>query len=111
MGDNPDVAVKFHNWWNAPKTFAKVHEIDPLASHVSWMENFPWNRLADVTQLQEQKPLVDFARMRLKGPDAVRELIGDGNFGGVYEKSDEDMLAVWQAGLDETRELIEGPWS
>src|SRR5690606_38675029 len=28
MADHPDCAVKFHNRWNAPKTFAKVQEID-----------------------------------------------------------------------------------
>ena len=49
MADNPDACrVKFHNWWNAPKTLAKVQEIDPVASHASWMENFPWTRLAGV---------------------------------------------------------------
>ncbi len=111
MGSNPDVAVKFHNWWNAPRTLAKVQEIDPLASHASWMENFPWTRLAGVEQPDEQKPLVDFARLRIKGPEAARELIGDGNYGGYYQKSDEEMQAVWQAGVEETRELIEGPWS
>src|SRR6195952_537419 len=45
MADNPGMAVKFHNWWNAPKTFAKVGGIDTVASHASWMENFPWTRL------------------------------------------------------------------
>jgi creatinine amidohydrolase len=48
--DNPEVATKFHNWWNAPKTFAKVQEIDPVASHASWMENFPWTRLEGIVQ-------------------------------------------------------------
>lgn len=33
MADHPRSAVKFHNWWNAPRTFAKVLEIDPVASH------------------------------------------------------------------------------
>ena len=50
MADHPETAVKFHNWWNAPKTFAKVQEIDTIASHASWMENFPWTRLAGVVQ-------------------------------------------------------------
>ena len=42
--------VKFHNWWNAPRTFEKVKEIDPVASHASWMENFPWTRLPGIEQ-------------------------------------------------------------
>ena len=47
MADHPGSSVKFHNWWNAPRTFAKVQETDPVASHASWMENFPWTRLAE----------------------------------------------------------------
>src|SRR5262245_8546060 len=39
MADHPGVAIKFHNWWNAPKTWAKVQAIDTVASHASWMEN------------------------------------------------------------------------
>lgn len=111
MADHPDSAVKFHNWWNAPKTFAKVQEIDPVASHASWMENFPWTRLAGVVQPSQRKPMVDFDRMRVMGPEAVRQLLGDGNFGGHYEKPDEDMLAVWDIAVSETRDLLEGPWS
>ncbi|MCB0149120.1 MAG: creatininase family protein, partial [Caldilineaceae bacterium] len=49
MADHPGTRVKFHNWWNAPATWAKVQEIDPMGSHASWMENFPWTRLAGVT--------------------------------------------------------------
>ena len=60
MADNPGVAVKFHNWWNAPKTWKKVKEIDPVASHASWMENFPWTRLAGAEHPTQQKPMVDF---------------------------------------------------
>ncbi|MGI0129820.1 MAG: creatininase family protein, partial [Thermoplasmata archaeon] len=41
-----DVVV--HHWWRAPRTWAAVMEIDPDASHASWMENFPWTRLAGV---------------------------------------------------------------
>ena len=48
MGDHPGVRIKFHNWWNAPKVWAQLQAIDPVASHASWMENFPWTRLAKV---------------------------------------------------------------
>ena len=43
MMDNPDSQIKWHNWWNAPATWAKVQEIDSQGSHASWMENFPWD--------------------------------------------------------------------
>jgi creatinine amidohydrolase len=110
MADHPGVRVKFHNWWNAPETLAKVQEIDPVASHASWMENFPWTRLADVEPPREQKPMIDFARMRLLDPKALREYLGDGNFGGHYQRPDEEMQAIWAVAVAETRELLEGPW-
>ena len=95
MADNPDTAVKFHNWWAAPATMAKVQEIDPVASHASWMENFPWTRLPASSSRRQQKPMIDLARMRLMTPEAVRDYLGDGNFGGYYERPDEDMQAIW----------------
>ena len=110
MADQPAVQVKFHNWWNAPKTLAKVEEIDPVASHASWMENFPWTRLAGVEQPAAQKPMIDLARMRLLDPVALRAYLGDGNFGGFYQRPDEDMLAIWAVAVAETRALLEGPW-
>jgi creatinine amidohydrolase len=111
MAEHPDVRVKFHNWWNAPKTFAKVEALDPVASHASWMENFPWTRLAGVELPLEQKPMIDFARMRLLDPARLRAYLGDGNFGGYYQRPDDDMLAIWQVAVEETRELLEGPWA
>lgn len=110
MAEHPDFTVKFHNWWAAPETMAKVREIDPVASHASWMENFPWTRLAAATPPHHQKPMIDLARMRLMSPKAVRDYLGDGNFGGVYERPDEEMLTIWRIAVEETRALLEGPW-
>ena len=111
QASNPGVAVKFHNWWNAPRTWAKVKAIDEVASHASWMENFPWTRLAGVVQPTQRKPMIDTERMRAMGPDQVRAYLGDGNFGGYYERPDDEMLALWEVAVAETRSLIEGPWS
>jgi len=111
MADNPDTAVKFHNWWNAPKTFAKVQEIDTVASHASWMENFPWTRLEGVAQPTQRKPMIDLSRMRTMSPDAVKAYLGDGNFGGYYERPDEEMQAIWDIAIEETRALLEGAWA
>ncbi len=110
MAANPGNVVRLHNWWMAPKTLAKVHDFDPVASHASWMENFPWTRLAGVAQPAQPKPMVDFDRLRAGGPEAARALLGDGNFGGLYERPDQEMLAIWATAVEETRAAIEGPW-
>lgn len=106
---HPVVQVKFHAWWRAPKTWAKVREIDPDASHASWMESFPWTRLRGVNA-PESKPMVDPAQLALRTPEGVRALLGDGSFGGAYEKPDEVMLDLWRVGVEETRAALEGPW-
>jgi creatinine amidohydrolase len=108
--DRPKCRVIFHNWWNAPRTWEKVQGIDPVASHGSWMENFPWTRLSDVAMPSVQKPMSDLARIRLLDPRALREYLVDGNFGGHYQRSDEEMLALWQVAVEETRALLEGSW-
>jgi creatinine amidohydrolase len=111
MNDHPGHVVRWHNWWNAPRTWAVVQAIDPVASHASWMENFPWTRIAEVELPAGQKPMIDVERMRLHDRAGVREFVGDGNYGGVYQRSDEEMQAIWDAAVAETRDLIGGPWS
>lgn len=110
MADHPDCKVKFHNWWNAPQTWAKVMEIDPVASHASWMENFAWTRLAGVAMPDEQKTPVDLVTLRTKASRAAREQIGDGNYAGRYQRPDDDMLAIWNVAVNETRALLTDGW-
>ena len=38
---------------------------------------------------------------------AVRSVLGDGSYGGWYEQPDEEMLRLWQVGIEETRRAIE----
>jgi creatinine amidohydrolase len=110
MVSHPGARVRFHSWWNAPKTWDAVKQTDPVASHASWMENFPWTRLANISGPAEPKPMTDLARLQLQDPAGVRRLLGDGNYGGLYQRSDADMLAIWTVAVEETRALIEGPW-
>ncbi len=86
--------------------------IDADASHASWFENFPWTRLAGVEQPRRaQADGGHLARCAQLDPQAVRELLGDGSLGGLYERPDDDVLRVWQAGVEEVRELLENGWS
>jgi creatinine amidohydrolase len=110
MGDHPGVNVKFHNWWMATRTWKKVMEIDPVASHASWMENFPWTRLPNVAFPDERKPMVDLERLKAMSPDQAKAYLKDGNFGGYHRRSDEEMLALWEVAVAETREVLERSW-
>ncbi len=104
--DNPDCRVRFHDWWKAPKTWAQVMATDPVASHASWMENFPWTRLA-TTVADAEKPMVDTDRLRTLPPFEARNLLEDGSYGGRSQRSDNEMLAIWAVAIEETRAMLE----
>src|SRR6201997_5687918 len=110
MADHPGVRIKFHNWWNAPKVWAQVQAIDPVSSHASWMENFPWTRLPKVRVPAEQKSMSDLDKVRRLDPKSLREYLRDGNYGGLYQRDDEEMMNVWLAGGEETRTLLTEGW-
>jgi creatinine amidohydrolase len=105
------VRVKGHNWWNAPRTAAKLKEIDPLGSHASWAENFPWTRLDGAPAPEGEAPAIDRLRMSVMTPVEVRAYLGDGNMGGRHQRPDDEVLALWAVGVEETREALEGPWT
>src|SRR5437773_4553598 len=110
MADHPGVRIKFHNWWNAPKVWAQVQAIDPIASHASWMENFPWTRLPEIDAPREQKPMSDLEKLRRLDPKSLREYIKDGNYGGLYQRDDEETVKIWRTGVEETRVLLTEAW-
>ena len=111
IADHAGVQVRFHNWWNAPRVWAQVQAIDPVASHASWMENFPWTRLAKVSLPAEQKPMSDSEKLRRLDPKSLREYLNDGNYGGLYQRDDEEMMKIWYTAVEETRELLCEDWN
>jgi creatinine amidohydrolase len=110
MADHPGVRIKFHNWWNAPEVWAQVQAIDPVASHASWMENFPWTRLANIKLPRDQKPMSDLEKVRRLDPKLLREYLKDGNYGGLYQRDDEEMTKIWRTAVEETRALLSEDW-
>ena len=106
MMDNPDCRVRLHDWWRAPRTFSKVLETDPVASHASWMENYPWTRLPG-TPADESKRMVELDRLKSLPPFEVRGLLEDGSYGGRSQRPDAEMLAIWRIAVEETREILD----
>lgn len=112
LNRNRDASVKMHDWWRAPKTMGKVLEIDNRASHASWMENFPWTRLPGVAQPDHAQERVDFGALARVGAGGKWAQLsqGEGNYHGLFERPDADMLAIWDVAVGETREELENGW-
>ena len=107
---NPKVRILFHNWYSAPKFAAAIREIDEVASHASWLENFARNRLEGVEMPDGAKSAVDMASLQSLDPDEIRRIAGDGNMGGRYQRPESEMDAVWAVGVAETRSLLTDGW-
>jgi creatinine amidohydrolase len=104
----------FHSWWENDEFEALTQSIDPETRygtwHAAWLENFPWTRLEGVEVPGERKPVLDAGAYRVADPDGVRRLLGDGSFGGQYQRHDEELLRVWEVVVAGVRELLETGW-
>lgn len=103
-----DTSVSIHHWWKAPRTKAAVERVGPDGSHANWMEAFPWTRLTHLTVPETPKAPGRISDDDRAHPARVRQILGDGSFGGAYTVPDEEMLAIWQEAVAETRTLMEG---
>ncbi len=108
--DNPSMKVKWHDWWEAPKVWQKVEEIDPDANHASWMENFPWTRIANLNLPKIKKEMLNSKIPDQISPKEVRDYLGDGSYGGAYYKDDSLMAELWQIAIEEARALLTDNW-
>jgi creatinine amidohydrolase len=111
---HPDAQAIFHSWWEDEQFNRLTTSIDPETRygtwHAAWLENFPWTRLEGVDVPEERKPVLDHAAYRVADPEEVRGLLGDGSFGGPYQRPDEEMLRVWEVVVAGVRELLENGW-
>jgi creatinine amidohydrolase len=99
-----DRAVVWHELWEGrPDEIAA--EIDPDYDHASWSENFPWTRLPGIRPPTQRKPPVVWPEEG--NPGTWREALGDGSFGGLYQRSQEDETRLWEAAIQTIRTSLE----
>jgi creatinine amidohydrolase len=107
LATHDEGSVIWHELWDGrPDEIAA--ELDEDYDHASWSENFPWTRIPGVELPTERKP--PFERPRSGRASAWREALGDGSFGGLYQRPDEEVLRVWAAAVEELRERLERGW-
>ena len=100
----PDNAVMWHELWEGrPDEIAA--EIDPDHDHASWSESFPWTRLPRVVLPAHRKPPVEWPDDG--NPRAWREALGDGSFGGLYQRSAKDERRLWDAAVQAIRTRLD----
>jgi creatinine amidohydrolase len=100
--------LRFHSWYAGERAVAAAEALHPNPTHANWFENFPWTRLAGVTMPPEAKAMPEIDEFG--DPAHVRRTLGDGTFGGAYERPDEEMLQLWSIAVEEVRDLIDSGW-
>ena len=58
----------------------------------------------------QQKPMSDFDYLRQLDPRSLRDYLKDGNYGGRYQRDDEEMMKIWRVAVEETRQLLTEAW-
>jgi len=96
------VRIIWYDWWrsHAVHGFEAQHNI--RLQHANWGENFLFTRVAEVPTAD--KPPVNLALID-EGMSA-REALGDGSYGGVYQKDDNLMQDLFARVVDEASDLV-----
>jgi creatinine amidohydrolase len=97
-----EMQTVWYAWWQS-ETMEKIAAKHGLPmGHANWEEAFPFTRVADLPKAV--KPLVE-----IKGSantKHVRELVGDGSFGGPYQADDAIMDEIFKACVEDILELL-----
>lgn len=108
LASHEEVELLWHEVWDG-RPDALAAEIDADFDHASWSENFPWTRLPGVEMPSARKPPME--PPEADTAEMWREALGDGSFGGLYQRPDEEVLRVWEAAVEQLRERLESGWS
>jgi creatinine amidohydrolase len=97
-----DLRLAWYAWWQSHSVaeVAQKHALKP--AHASWLEAFPFTRVADLPDGEKQPPHVP----GLMGAAEARQVYGDGVFGGPYQVDDAIMDEIFQASLQDVLQLL-----
>ena len=98
----PDMRAEWYSWWQAPGVaeVAAKHGLAP--THANWQEAFPFTRVAEMPE--GEKPLPE--TRGVQSADNLREIYGDGSFGGRYLAEDSIMNELFEVCLQDVLRLL-----
>ncbi len=96
--------IAWHSWFDSPVVAAFEQEHQLKSDHANWGENFTFNRVADSPA--EVKTPVNLGY--LEEGKSVRDVLGDGSFGGPYQIDDRLMQNLFDQVVDEISGIMQG---
>lgn len=102
FNDEGVARIVWYDWWRESAVRAFEAETGLKLDHANWGENFPFNRVTDVPA--GEKPPVNL-ELQDEGM-SVREILGDGSFGGPYQVEDALMQTLFDRVVMEVAERV-----
>ena len=98
----PGLRLAWYAWWlsHSVEALAARHELKP--AHASWMEAFPFTRVAELPQGEKTPP----SFRGVLNAEQTRQAYGDGVFAGDYQASDAVMSELFNACLEDVLHLL-----
>ena len=98
----PDLRLNWYAWWQSQsvEAVARAHDLKP--SHASWLEVFPFTRVAELPPGEKIPPRVP----GLMDANQARQVYGDGVFGGPYQVDEAIMDEIFAAALGDVLQLL-----
>jgi len=97
-----DLKFAWYSWWQSHSVEAIALKYGIKSYHASWLEAFPFTRVAELPEGEKKPPEVP----GLLGAAEARRLYGDGVFGGKYQVSDEIMEELFNAIVEDVIQII-----
>ena len=99
----PNLAISWYAWWqsNSVIEVAQKHNLKP--THASWLEAFPFTRVAPLPNEPKIPPYVPGLVSALE----ARKVYGDGNFGGPYSVENFIMDEIFKASLLDILQILQ----
>jgi len=98
INDLPGLQIRWYQWWDSHsvEAVAMKHNLKP--AHANWLEAFPFTMVGELPEGEKLPPSVPSAIM---DASTVRQVYGDGSFGGRYHAEDGIMQEILTAALED----------
>lgn len=97
MARGDEIRFEWFNWWKSDVARAFEAHTGLEINHANWGENFRFVRVAEMPEGEKEPINLD----RLEERVPMREVAGDGNFGGAYQQDDTVMNALFMTVVDD----------
>jgi len=98
----PELQVSWYAWWTSHSVTEVAQKYGIKPSHASWLEAFPFTRVAELPGESKTPPFVP----GLLNAEKARQVYGDGSFGGPYSADVPVMEELFRAALEDIMQLL-----